>query len=135
MTLATASAAAPPTGTPSQDHYFWWFGEAGVTTYPAFQLAPMGDDAVIAYGITSTGAFSITFGPMTYGGIQGWFEDISVPDTDWELDPASHIGTLTYETVPTAPTMLNFPKADIYLVVGKHIPLDNLWFEIDGPIQ
>jgi hypothetical protein len=127
---SSAVGVAPP----DQAHYFWWFGEPGTTNYPSFQVAPMGDDTVVGYTYSRTGTLTINFAPMTYMGIVGWFDymDISAyTGATYTLYP-DHTSTLIIPNAPADPTMISIKSATIYLErPDQHIPLDDLWFEVD----
>jgi predicted dehydrogenase len=119
----SAYAAGNIGGTPAQDHYFWWFNPS---THD-FEPAPMGDDAVKGYVYDGTDLV-ITFGEMEYHGVTGWFSYIDADNGVWEIDGTK--GTLTVADA-VGPTLIHITEADIELATGTHIPLSNLYFEVD----
>jgi hypothetical protein len=129
----SAYAESSVGGTPNQQYYFWWFGNASTTPpYPAFQPTPMGDDAVRGYAYDAvTGELTIVFVQMTYRGTIGWFSSINAADAVWSFNDVTKIGTLTFAHPPAAPTMIPLTNVVVELETGAHIPLDNVWFELD----
>jgi hypothetical protein len=136
MSMLAMSASATPTvgGTPAQTHYFWWFGDPSIpaTNYPSFQPTPMGDDAVVGYVYDErTGDLIISFDEMTYDGVQGWFSYISALGAGWTFDPSTHAGTLTFDNPPASPIMIQLSDVVVTLQTDVHIPVGDVWFELD----
>jgi hypothetical protein len=128
--------AEEPVGNYTQNHYWWW--DNPDTTSPGVVLAPMGDDAVVDYFYDIYNeVLVINLKPMTYRGVEGWFTSFewngndyiehydSTTHTSQVIIPFADLGSLT------APFFLHPVDVQIELESGAHIPLPDLYFEIE----
>jgi hypothetical protein len=135
---AFAASAGPVAYEPTQAHYFWWFGDQTWTPghYPEFQLAPMGDQAVVGYTrIGDEVVFDFTgfWYPDPQTGYYGYFAELNINGENVLIidDPvtgASH----TEPIEVAAQSFIVFDSVDVLIVEGeRHIPLNNVWLEVD----